>query len=175
MPEYWTLQHSGIFRNDPGIFRYTQKPVKPQYIQNPGIFRTLAYLEPLHIRNPGIFRTLPYLEYWHMHNSGMFWYIQNSGIYRTLAHSEPRYFQKPGLSRTLSLFRTLAHWELWYIQNSVIFWTRAIFSTLVYSPSQAYSQPCQTFAIECFTKIMQILYCTIFKYGKLKPKRDRSQ
>ena len=106
------------------------------------------YSEPWNIENCGIFRTLLYSEYW---------YIQNPGIFTTLTYLEPWYIQSP------VIFRTLAYSEPWYRENPGIFRTRAIFSTMVYSRSQAYSQPCETSAIECFTKIMKILY--IFKYG----------
>ena len=52
--------------------------------------------------------------------------------------------------------------EFWCIQNADIFGTRAIFKTLVFSGLQVYSQPSQTSAIENFTKIIQILFCTFF-------------
>ena len=90
------------------------------------------------------------------------WYIQNPGIFWNLAYSEPWYIyiQYPGIFRIL--FSTLVPSESWYIQNYGKFTTRAIFRTLVYSGSQAYWQPCQTYAIEAFIKIMQILFSTIF-------------
>ena len=52
--------------------------------------------------------------------------------------------------------------ESWYIQNHGMFTTRAILRTLEYSESQACWQPCETYAIERFTNIMKILFCTIF-------------
>ena len=105
---------------------------EPWYIQNPGIFRTLVYSEPWHILKLGIFRTVLCLYQ-------VPWNIQNPSIFSTLLPSES-----------------------WYIQNYRKFTTRAIFRTLVYSGSQAYWQPCQTYAIEAFIKIMQILFSTIF-------------
>ena len=36
----------GIFRNIQELFRHTLNPVYPCHIQNPGIFRIMAYLEP---------------------------------------------------------------------------------------------------------------------------------
>ena len=36
----------GIFRNIQELFRHILNPVYPCHIQNPGIFRIVAYLEP---------------------------------------------------------------------------------------------------------------------------------
>ena len=80
------------------------------------------------------------------------WYIQNLGIFRILAYLEPWYIQKPGI------FTTLVYSEPCHIQIRDIIRTRAKFSTFVYSVSQAYSQPCQTFAIKRFPKTIEILF-----------------
>ena len=82
------------------------------------------------------------------------WYIQNPGIFRTMTYAETWNIQNPDI--------TLVPWEPWYIQNHGMFIIRAIFRTLEYSESQAYWQPCETYAIERFTNIMKILFCTIF-------------
>ena len=70
------------------------------------------------------------------------WYIQNPGLYRALAYSELEPYSEP---------------------------------SLVYSGPQANSQPSQTSGIEHFTKLMQVLFCTFFKYGKFQPWQDRLQ
>ena len=62
---------------------------------------------------------------------------------------------------------TPAYSEPWHIQNPGIFRTLPYsdpFSTFVYSVSQAYSQPCQTFAIKRFPKTIEILFRTIYNY-----------
>ena len=50
-----------------------------------------------------------------------------------------------------------------------IFITRAKLITLEYSGFKAHSWICQKSAVERFTKIMQIVFCAIFKYGKFSP------
>ena len=87
----------------------------------------------------------------------------------TLVYSEPWHNQNPCISRNLEYL------EPGDFQNTGTFRTRAIFRTPVYSGSEAYSQPCQASAIERFTKIIPILLCTIFKYCKVRPWRERSQ
>ena len=67
------LVYSGIIQG------YSDTPMSSQYIQNPGIFRTLAYSELWYIQKLSIFRTVAYSEPW---------YIQNPGIFRTMACSE---------------------------------------------------------------------------------------
>ena len=51
---------------------------KSCYIQNPGIFRALAYLECLYIQNSGMFRVLEYSE---------LFYIQNTGVFSIVTYS----------------------------------------------------------------------------------------
>ena len=96
----------------------------------------------------------------HIQNPGIFrtlvysdaWYIQMSGILRTLTYLEPWYIQKP------DIFRTLAYSELWHIQNQSHIQNPGIFRTS-----------------NIFTSLCKIPFCTIVKYGKVQPLRDRSQ
>ena len=100
-----------------------------------------------------------------------------AGIFRySQAQSEiTRHFQEllRGIQAHLEASVTLAYSEPWHIQNQThiqkpsISRTRPIFRTLLYSRSQVYSKPSQTSAIESFTKIMQILLCTIFQIGQI--------
>ena len=87
---------------------------------------------------------------------------EHSEDYVTLVYSEPWHIQnkRPYL---------LAYLEPWYIQNI------CIFRTLGYSEREAYTQPCQTSAMDRFIEIMKILFFTIFRYDKSRPQRDRSQ
>ena len=50
-----------------------------------------------------------------------------------------------------------------------LFRNRAKFRTPPSPGSQAYSSICQKSAIERFMELMQIDFCTIFKYDKLRP------
>ena len=161
-------------------------PSKPWYIQNHGMLTTRA-----------IFRTLEYSEsqaYWQPCETyaierftnimkilfcTIFWICYSETgrskielVLNILAYSNIiRHIQE--LSRDIQTHSEawviLVYSEPWYIQNSGIFRIRAISRTLVYSGHEAYSQLCQASAIKCFTKIMQIIFCFIFKYGKLRP------
>ena len=50
------------------------------------------------------------------------------------------------------MLRMMAYSEPWYIENPGIFRSRPIFSTLLYSGSEANFQPCQASRIERFEK-----------------------
>ena len=95
--------------------------------------------------------------------------VQHSGIFR---HNQAH----PGITQENSntvrsmpnfgMTRTLKYSESWHMWNPGIFRTRTIFRTLIYSGLQTSSQPCQTSAMESFTKITQIVFRTIFKYSE---------
>ena len=63
--------YSGTIQGFSGTFRS---------LCDPGIFRTLTYLEPQYIPSPGSFRILVYSEPWYIQNQS---HIQNPGIFRT--------------------------------------------------------------------------------------------
>ena len=83
---------------------------EPWYIQNPGIFRTLAYSEPWYIQNHDKFWNLTYSEPWYI-------YIQYPGILRILAYLVPWCLQNPGIYRTKESLQPEPYSELWYIQD----------------------------------------------------------
>ena len=56
------------------------------------------------------------------------------------------------------MLRMMAYSEPWYIESPRIFRSRPIFSTLLYSGSEPYFQPCQASRIKRFKKTMQILF-----------------
>ena len=111
----------------------TKANSKPWYIHN-----------QMHIQNPGIFRSLRYLEFWHIQNP---WYIQNPDIVRTRnIYREPWYIQKPGIFRMLLYSEPVLYSELWHIQNAGILRTLAYqnqmhFQKPITFGSLAYSEP----------------------------------
>ena len=82
----------------------TKANSKPWYIHN-----------QMHIQNPGIFRSLRYLEFWHIQNP---WYIQNPDIVRTRD-----IYREPGIFRSLGYLECCYIQNPFYIQNSGIFRT----------------------------------------------------
>ena len=61
-----TFRHNQVY---PGIIQAYSEPcvtvtyLDARYIQNPDIFRTMAYSKPWYIKNTGIFRTLAYSKF----------------------------------------------------------------------------------------------------------------
>ena len=70
----------------------------------------------------------------------------------TLAYSELWYIQIQGIFKTRGIFKTLVYSKLWHIQNHRHIDNPELFRTLGYSEPGAYSEPCQTFAMERFDK-----------------------
>ena len=174
--EPWYIQNPGIFR--------TMTYLETWHIQNTGISSTVTYSESWH--NAGAFKTLVYTEPWHAYNQSD---IQNPGIFRissiltTLRNLCDRALYEYNANSFLHYFLNMASCNLSEFQEL----SRDIQThseacvTLVYSESEPYpehwyiqdlneySQLCQASAIKCFTKIMKIIFCFIFKYGKLRP------
>ena len=104
---------------------------------NPGICRTLVYLESRHIqiqrhiRNPGILET---------------WNIENCGIIRTLGYSEPETFSEPWYIERPDIFKTLVYSGTWHLQKQRQIQNPGICTTL------PYSEPCQISKMEHILK-----------------------
>ena len=195
--EPWYIQNPGIFRTmtyletwhiqNTGI---SSTVTYSESWHNAGAFKTLVYTEPWHaynqsdIQNPGIFRISSILTtlrnlcdralYEYNANSFLHYFLNMAScnlsetdrnkvelVLNILAYSNIiKHFQE--LSRdiqthseacvTLVYSESEPYPEHWYIQDL-----------------NEYSQLCQASAIKCFTKIMKIIFCFIFKYGKLRP------
>lgn len=91
-------------------------------------------------------------------NLGIFKHIQGYSEPRvTLAHSKPWYIRNLGLFRTRGIIRSP---ESLHTQNQRHFQTPGIFKTLAYSGTDdPYSELCQTFLMESFSKIRNKYCC----------------
>ena len=146
------------------ITRHIQNPFK--YLMNDGPFYsefciTMMYSQPQYIQNPGIFRT-----------RGIFRTLSNicDGAFYpepcvNLAYLNIQYIENPGTFRTRGTLRTLSSISSMidrFVQNPVKPWhiqNPGIFRTLAYSEPVAHSEPCQTSTMELFAKMINSYNC----------------